>query len=98
MIFPSPPGGITLSNRATQLPQPGMTFLIFNSDVPTFFMMKVWLKSLLACSKSIGWFGDLYDRRIVCGGVEGVDGVDEAVSLAAAATGSRTQTPGAAGF
>ena len=41
--FPSPPGGIDLSKWVTQTPQPGRIFLITNSEVPTFFMMNVWL-------------------------------------------------------
>ena len=40
--FPSPPGGMALSKRTKQ-PQPGRTFLIVSSDVPTFFMINAWL-------------------------------------------------------
>lgn len=54
VIVPSPPGGIVRSYWATELPQPGTTFLIFNMELPALRTLNLWTKSLSSdiCPKS----------------------------------------------
>ena len=52
VMFPVPPGGMTLSHRVATQPQEWVSLFIFNVAVPRFDTTKVWVNS--APSKTVG--------------------------------------------
>lgn len=61
VMFPVPPGGMTLSYRVAKQPQEWVTFSIFSVAVPRFDTTKVWVNSAPSktgekvCEISLKW-------------------------------------------